>query len=170
MKFYANGATGLGFRAELLFLTEHQINATNNKVRPITDCGGHVETLGGAITMMHMVSNETESKMYDCYWLIRPPSSYFRMKTHMSLRVAIFENMAPRSELIIRKGMTSDRSTLDVVKSSLTDPMKFYVASLADGFYVSFRGVFNANSKLALVYTAFSLMGKREPFLGCSDC
>lgn len=145
-------------------MSENQLNGTRNKMRPITDCGGHVETLGGAITMMHMVSNETESKVYDCYWLIRPPSSYFRMKTHMSLRVAIFENLAQRSELIIRKGMTSDRPALDVLKSPLTDPMKNYVASLAAGFYVSFRGEFIVNSKLALVYTAFSLMGKREHF------
>lgn len=91
IKFYANGGTGYGFNGEILFLTNDQL--VNNATKPYTDCGGYVENLGGAITMMDMVEKSMAPKMYDCYWLIRPPDSYLHLKTHMSLRVDVFQNM-----------------------------------------------------------------------------
>ena len=56
-----------------------------------TDCGGNVENMGGAITMMNMV--ETGAKTYDCVWLIRPPKNYLHLRTHLYLKVATFRDM-----------------------------------------------------------------------------
>jgi hypothetical protein len=57
------------------------------------DCGGYVGELGGAITMMNMVDNETDTKLFDCIWLIRPPNTYLHLKTHLSLRVAKLDKL-----------------------------------------------------------------------------
>lgn len=69
------------------------VSALDQSLRPITDCGGFVENIGGAITMMRMLSeNEsTATKTYDCVWVIKPPNSYLHLKTHLSLRVDSFE-------------------------------------------------------------------------------
>lgn len=65
IRFYANGGTGLGYKAFYSFVVGH---AFDKSVQPITDCGGYVENLGGAITMMDMVGEGV--KTYDCVWLI----------------------------------------------------------------------------------------------------
>lgn len=89
IRFFANGGTGLGYRANIAFLSGEQ--ALDNFTRPHTDCGGYVETLGGAITMMDMINNGSEPQWYNCIWLIRPPSTYLNLKTHLSLRIDAFE-------------------------------------------------------------------------------
>lgn len=86
----ASGGTGLGFRANIRFLTLAQLNQT---AKPSTDCGGLVESFGGAITMMNMVSNTSEPKLFDCIWLIKPPNNYMHLKTHLLVRIDTFENM-----------------------------------------------------------------------------
>lgn len=93
LRFNANGATGMGYRALVHFVTESQLNDV--QLRPDTNCGGHVEMMGGAITMMNMVSNDTGTapRLYDCIWLIRPPVIYSHLKTHISLRVDSFDRM-----------------------------------------------------------------------------
>lgn len=91
IRFNANGATGMGYRAVINFVEESQIDDV--EIRPDTNCGGHVELMGGAITMMNMVSNDTEPRTYDCVWLIRPPVSYSHLKTHISLRVDSFNKL-----------------------------------------------------------------------------
>lgn len=58
---------------------------------PVSDCGGMVEDLGGAITMMNMAAPGT-TRNFDCIWLLRPSSSY-TFETHISVRVAQFEEM-----------------------------------------------------------------------------
>ncbi|KAJ9595457.1 hypothetical protein L9F63_013368, partial [Diploptera punctata] len=88
VRFYANGGTGLGYKAVYSFITE---NFHENVVVPITDCGGYVENMGGAITMMNMV--EQGIKTYDCIWLIRPPKNYLHLRTHLYLKVATFRDM-----------------------------------------------------------------------------
>lgn len=57
------------------------------------DCGGFVENLGGAITMMNMVERGGSIKSYDCIWLIRPPNNFYHLKTHIYLKVATFLDM-----------------------------------------------------------------------------
>lgn len=84
IRFYANGGTGLGYKATIGHLYDKAI-------QPITDCGGYVENLGGAITMMDMAGHGT--KTFDCIWLIRPPKVYLHMKTHMYLKVVTFADM-----------------------------------------------------------------------------
>lgn len=91
LRFNANGATGMGYRAIVHFLTTYQLNDT--QIKPDINCGGHVEMMGGAITMMNMVSNDTAPRFYDCIWLIRPPIIYSHLKTHISLRVDSFDKL-----------------------------------------------------------------------------
>lgn len=159
IRFMANGGTGLGFKAEIRYLTEDV--ALDPALRPVTDCGGLVETYGGAITMMKMVVNETEPKLFDCVWLIRPPSSYMHLKTHLMIRVETFERMAGVSELIIRQGITSDKPELQ----RITNPTKGFngtswIVPLTTGFYVSLKGVFGAQSRLAIIYAVYSYMSE----------
>lgn len=93
IRFYANGGTGLGYKAFYSFVFGHLLDKT---VQPITDCGGYVENLGGAITMMDMVGQGV--KTYDCVWLIRPPKNFLHMKTHMYLKVVTFADMGQSGE------------------------------------------------------------------------
>lgn len=91
IRFYANGGTGLGYKAFYSFVIGHSLDKS---VKPITDCGGYVENLGGAITMMDMVGEGV--KTYDCVWLIRPPKNFLHLKTHMYLKVVTFADMGER--------------------------------------------------------------------------
>lgn len=105
MRFYANGGAALRYRAAVDFLpgsaqlTAAQSNGAQDTVgwvRPITECGGRVDTLGGAITMMNMVANQTERVRYDCVWLVRPSSRYLNAMPYLSLRVDAFEGFGKR--------------------------------------------------------------------------
>lgn len=162
IRFYANGGTGFGYRATINFVSNKI--TTDSEMMPSFDCGGLVESLGGAITMLKMMGDNTSvSKMYDCVWIIKPPNSYLHLKTHLSLRVYIFEKMLSPSELVIRQGLTSDRNMVEMLTS--TDAFnpstsKTFVVPLSSGFYVSLRGTFGPDSKLAIIYTAFSYMGE----------
>lgn len=162
IRFYANGGTGPGYKAKVTFLFENELK---DLIIPVTDCGGVVETLGGAITMMKMLSNEIETRLYDCIWLIKPPNSFHHLKTHVSLRIEKFEKMSGQSELVIRQGLTSDSMELEILKLTSQNNTvivpKTYVVPLKAGFYVSLKGAFNQKSNLAIVYTAFSYMGKK---------
>ncbi|XP_025162221.1 uncharacterized protein LOC105191269 isoform X2 [Harpegnathos saltator] len=157
IRFYANGGTGLGYKAFYSFVIGH---AFDKSVQPITDCGGYVENLGGAITMMNMVGQGV--KTYDCVWLIRPPKNFLHMKTHMYLKVVAFADMAGNTELIIKEGPTSALMALEVIRhpaSQLQPPRhREHVASVSSGFHVSLRGTFGPSSHLAIAYAAFSYM------------
>ncbi|XP_063931591.1 uncharacterized protein LOC135143609 isoform X3 [Zophobas morio] len=85
IRFYANGATNLGFRAYYSFILG---NGTGGELTPDIDCGGQVGNLGGAITMMDMVHEGLKS--FDCIWLIKPPETYLHMKTHLYVKVFSF--------------------------------------------------------------------------------
>lgn len=95
IRFYANGGTGLGYKAFYSFVIGHPLDKS---VQPITDCGGYVENLGGTITMLDMVGEGV--KTYDCVWLIRPPKNFLHMKTHMYLKVITFADMGKRRRVI----------------------------------------------------------------------
>lgn len=88
IRFYANGGASLGYKAFYSFVIGHTYDKS---IQPITDCGGYVENLGGAITMMNMVDQGV--KTYDCVWLIRPPKNFLHMKTHIYLKVVDFADM-----------------------------------------------------------------------------
>jgi len=90
IRFYANGGTGLGYKAFYSFVIGHAYDES----QPITDCGGYVENLGGAITMINMVGQG--AKTYDCVWLIRPPRNFLHMKRHMYLKIVTFADMGKR--------------------------------------------------------------------------
>ncbi|KAJ8676023.1 hypothetical protein QAD02_011809, partial [Eretmocerus hayati] len=155
LRFYANGGTGLGYKAFYSFVPAHQSDS-----RPVTDCGGYVENLGGTITMLDMVSEGV--KTYDCIWLIRPPKNFLHMKTHMYLKVITFAEMSGNTELIVRQGPTSASLPLEALRypvSQLQPPrVREHVAPIMSGFYVSLRGTFGPNSRLAIAYAAFSYM------------
>ena len=54
---------------------------------PITDCGGLVDDYGGVITMNNMTS-PTETKLFDCIWLIKPIQEYQQtQKSHLLVRI-----------------------------------------------------------------------------------
>lgn len=183
IRFYANGGTGLGYKAFYSFVIGHPLDKS---VKPITDCGGYVENLGGAITMIDMVGEGV--KTYDCVWLIRPPKSFLHMKTHMYLKVVTFEDMgepeefrfpflaftsklirrcftAGNTELVVRQGPTSALLPLEILRhpaSQLQPPRhREHVAPVTSGFHVSLRGTFGPSSHLAISYAAFSYMGER---------
>ena len=43
--------------------------------------------------MMNMITNNSDIKIYDCVWLIKPPDSFQQLKTHLSLKVHTFKDM-----------------------------------------------------------------------------
>ncbi|XP_017760351.1 PREDICTED: uncharacterized protein LOC108550935 isoform X1 [Eufriesea mexicana] len=157
IRFYANGGTGLGYKAFYSFVIGHPLDKT---VKPITDCGGYVENLGGAITMIDMVGEGV--KTYDCVWLIRPPKNFLHMKTHMYLKVVTFEDMAGNTELVVKQGPTSALLPLEILRhpASQVQPPRHreHLAPVTSGFHVSLRGTFGPSSHLAISYAAFSYM------------
>ncbi|XP_069689254.1 uncharacterized protein Culd isoform X2 [Periplaneta americana] len=157
VRFYANGGTGSGFKAIYSFVTE---NFQESAIIPVTDCGGYVENLGGAITMMNMVQHGV--KTYDCVWLIRPPKNYLHLRTHLLLKVATFKDMAGSTELQVLQGQTSETPILEILRHpaahAQSSSHREHVVPINVGFYVSLRGTFGPHSRLAIVYTAFSYM------------
>lgn len=119
------------------------------------DCGGYVEGLGGAITMMNMTEGTEETQFYDCIWIIRPSNKYFHMKTHESLELAIFSHMQNSSQLTIQRGQFSNGELLASFTESDVEKRNTFTTTISDGFYVHLRGNFTRNSSLALVYTVF---------------
>lgn len=93
VRFYANGAAdALRYRAEVDFLRPNRLGIDDDGiVQPVTECGGNVDTLGGAITMMNMVANDSRSVRYDCVWVIRPSRRYLNTKPNLSFRVSVFD-------------------------------------------------------------------------------
>lgn len=67
---------------------------------------------------------------------------------------------------MMRDGLTSVASLLQQyefpIDKSIEKPFQSFVTELNSGFYIAFRGVFNAESRLAIVYTSFSYMGKNN--------
>ncbi|XP_014211178.1 uncharacterized protein LOC106641309 isoform X2 [Copidosoma floridanum] len=157
IRFYANGGTGLGYKAFYSFVLGQTYDKHNH---PVTDCGGYVDNLGGTITMMDMVGEGV--KTYDCVWLIRPPKNFLHMKTHMYLKVITFAEMAGNTELIIKQGPTSALMPLEILRhpvSQLQPPkLLSHIAPITSGFHVSLRGSFGPNSRLAIAYATFSYM------------
>ncbi|XP_066589069.1 uncharacterized protein Culd isoform X2 [Prorops nasuta] len=157
IRFYANGGTGLGYKAFYSFVIGHHYD---KPIQPITDCGGYVENLGGAITMMDMVGQGV--KTYDCVWLIRPPKNFLHMKTHMYLKVIAFAEMAGTTELTIKQGPTSTLLPLEILRHPATysqnQRLREHVTPVTSGFHVSLRGTFGSTSHLAIAYAAFSYM------------
>ncbi|XP_041770503.1 uncharacterized protein LOC121592782 isoform X1 [Anopheles merus] len=156
IRFYANGGSALGYRALVSFL--HATSASDVALHPNTNCGGVVENIGGAITMMKMLNNANESRIYDCVWLIKPPNTYAHLKTHLSLKVDTFEKLGPHSMLTIIQGTTSDGTVLSVTKADSALVRKDLVVPLTSGFYVHLRASFGHLSRLALVYSGFSYL------------
>uniref|UniRef100_A0A0C9RJQ6 NETO1_1 protein n=1 Tax=Fopius arisanus TaxID=64838 RepID=A0A0C9RJQ6_9HYME len=156
IRFYANGGTGLGYKAFYSYVIGHLYE---NSVQPITDCGGYVENLGGTITMMDMVNQGV--KTYDCVWLIRPPKNFLHMKTHMYIKVITFANMAGSTELIIRQGPTSALLPLEILRHPGQVQLartREHIAPITSGFHVSLRGAFSSTSRVAIAYAAFGYM------------
>lgn len=157
IRFYANGGSDIGYKADVSALMEKDIS--NADLRAKTGCGGMVDSVGGAITMMHMMVDQSSKagELFDCIWIIRPAVGYL-MKTHVSLKVETFDKMASKSEIIILQGTTSDRPVLERLESSNLKSVssRSLVVPITSGFYVRFRGKFNYESRLAIVFTAFS--------------
>ncbi|XP_017769077.1 PREDICTED: uncharacterized protein LOC108557170 isoform X2 [Nicrophorus vespilloides] len=155
IRFYANGGSNLGFKASYMFLLGEYDNST---LKPDTDCGGYVDNLGGGITMMDMIQENT--KAYDCFWIIRPPESYMHLKTQVYLKVILFSKFAGSTELVIRQGMTSNEPIVEVlrypVSHYIVSKQKEHVAPIAQGFYVSLKGIFRPESRIAIIYSAFN--------------
>ncbi|XP_013112094.2 uncharacterized protein LOC106090460 isoform X1 [Stomoxys calcitrans] len=157
LQFRGNGGTSAGFRAEVTFVTPTQLK--EDRLLPFTDCGGLVAGPGGAITMMNMIENATDVRLFDCIWIIKPSSNYMMMKTHISLRVEEFHSMASRSDLTIRQGTTSDSPQIeDVVWPNNGMSKESHVVPVLTGYYIRLRGVFGMSSKLAIVYSVFNYL------------
>ncbi|XP_017109937.2 uncharacterized protein Culd isoform X1 [Drosophila bipectinata] len=157
LQFRGNAATGVGFRAEVSFVSSKQLK--DERLVPYTDCGGMVTGPGGAITMMNMIENATDVRLFDCIWIIKPGNNYMMMKTHISLRVEDFYGMAARSELTIRQGTTSDAVEIENVMWPNNGLSKeSHIAPILTGYYIRLRGVFGMSSKLAIVYSVFNYL------------
>ncbi|XP_034484194.1 uncharacterized protein LOC117789213 isoform X2 [Drosophila innubila] len=157
LQFRGNSATGVGFRAEVSFVSSKQLK--DERLVPYTDCGGMVTGPGGAITMMNMIENATDVRLFDCIWIIKPGNNYMMMKTHISLRVDEFYGMAARSELTIRQGTTSDATEIETVMWPNNGLSKeSHIAPILTGYYIRLRGVFGMSSKLAIVYSVFNYL------------
>lgn len=116
---------------------------------------------GGAITMMNMIENATDVRLFDCIWIIKPGNNYMMMKTHISLRVDDFYGMAARSELTIRQGTTSDAPEIENVMWPNNGLSKEnHIAPILTGYYIRLRGVFGMSSKLAIVYSVFNYLSE----------
>ncbi|KAH8365913.1 hypothetical protein KR093_007304 [Drosophila rubida] len=157
LQFRGNSATGVGFRAEVSFVSSKQLK--DERLVPYTDCGGMVTGPGGAITMMNMIENATDVRLFDCIWIIKPGNNYMMMKTHISLRVDDFYGMASRSELTIRQGTTSDATEIETIMWPNNGLSKeSHIAPILTGYYIRLRGVFGMSSKLAIVYSVFNYL------------
>lgn len=171
IRFCANSGSDVGYKAKASFLTIEQSKSFELKAR--IGCGGLVESVGGAITMMKMVTpnvNDTDTEaLFDCIWLIRPAQGYMHQKTHISLKVETFEKMASKSEITILQGTTSNRPVLETIESSSVGSVssRNLIVPITSGFYVRLRGKFGVESRLAIVYTAFSYASK---LIGIYDC
>lgn len=143
-----------GFRAKYTFVNYPEKYWFN---KPSTDCGGAVEDFGGAITMMNMASPGA-TRNFDCIWLVRPSSTY-AFESHVSVRVAQFEEMGPESSLEIRQGLTSLSYLLESLNGhqSHKGPQgQEYITPANVGFYIRLQGTFSNKSRVAIVYSTFS--------------
>lgn len=184
IRFSARGDTGLGYRGKIKTLSNTEIFERKNRS---THCGGLVEIFGGAITMMNMIDEGIEPQLYDCIWIIKPPISYMLLKTHLLVRVDTFKEMgkydftkwkkinidsnifffvfaysAGKSVIEIREGVASTNALLQKIEWT-NDSVETYenlITTKTNGFYISFSGLFDSRSKFAIVFTAFSYMGK----------
>lgn len=100
IRFSAKGDTGLGYRGQIRYLTQADRNKTVDRS---TQCGGLVESFGGAITMMNMVGNNSDKQYFDCIWVIKPPNSYMHLKMHLLLRIDSFDKMGENDEQLARR-------------------------------------------------------------------
>ena len=158
IRFNANGGSDMGYKAKVWFISA--LDLTDMAVAQ-TNCGGLVDTIGGVITMMNMSGkefNESSSALYDCIWIIKPPEAYLQIKSHISIKVENFEEMASDSEIQIHQGITSDKPMIELLRSSEGGAVasRNLIAPLSAGFYVRLRGRFNSKSRLAIVYAIFS--------------
>lgn len=82
---------------------------------------------------------------------------------------------ADESSVVLRDGTTSvspllkeyswSFEMLDNNQLTTEKPFQSFVTTLSSGFYVAFKGVFSPDARFAIVYTAFSYMGKVENLL-----
>ncbi|CAG9865067.1 unnamed protein product [Phyllotreta striolata] len=155
VRFYANGATNLGFKAAYSFVLG---NIHDSAFKPYIGCGGNVNNLGGGITMMNMVTKGTT--LFDCVWIVKPPENLRHRKTHLYVKVATFLEFAGTTELTIRQGVTSNQPSVEILRH----PMVHYgnskqvehVVPINQGFYIRLRGIFTPKSQLAILYAAFN--------------
>ncbi|XP_030768359.1 uncharacterized protein LOC115891900 [Sitophilus oryzae] len=155
IRFYANGATNLGFKASYSFM----LGSLDAKAfEPNLGCGGEINNLGGGITMMDMVSDKPE--FFDCIWIIRPPVHFLHRKTHLYVKVANFSDFAGMTEMVLRQGLTSSEPAVEVFRYPLSRfnamDEKEHVVPINQGFYINLRGLFKPQSRVALVYAAFN--------------
>lgn len=135
-----------------------------------------MDNLGGAITMINMVSES-----YDCFWIIKPPKTFFHRHTHLYLKIVEFSDFGKLylkhlkmitnvtyfeegndTQLVIHNGLTSTSELVEILKPD--DPNfqldKEYIVLIKQGFYLRFSGTFNKGSRLIIAYSAFGLNGK----------
>ncbi|UYV76310.1 hypothetical protein LAZ67_13003317 [Cordylochernes scorpioides] len=87
LKFRANDENASpGFKAKYTFLPGRSSTGSGGSLQASTDCGGNVDDLGGAITMMNMAAGG----LYDCVWLLYPRAG---SSASVAVRLAQFEEM-----------------------------------------------------------------------------
>ncbi|CAG9831123.1 unnamed protein product [Diabrotica balteata] len=155
VRFYANGASHLGFKASYSFILG---NIEDSAFKPHIGCGGNVNNLGGGITMMNMVTEGTT--LFDCVWIVKPPESLRHRKTHLYVKVATFLDFAGTTELTIKQGITSNQPSVEVLRNPMahygTSKQVEHVVPINQGFYIRLRGMFTSKSNLAIIYAAFN--------------
>lgn len=123
-----------------------------------------MDNLGGAITMMNMLKENT--KAYDCFWIIRPPDNFLHLKTQIYVKITTFSDFAGPTELTLRQGMTSKEPVVEALRHPSSHfamaKQREHVVSIKQGFYISLKGLFRPESRLAIVYSAFNYKGTSQ--------
>ncbi|CAH1100680.1 unnamed protein product [Psylliodes chrysocephalus] len=164
IRFYANGASHLGFKASYSFILG---NIHDSAFKPHIGCGGNVNNLGGGITMMNMVTKGTA--LFDCVWIVKPPENFRHRKTHLYVKIVTFLEFAGTTELTIRQGATSNQPSVETLRHPAahfgSSKQVEHIVPINQGFYIRLRGIFTPKSQLAIIYAAFNYKGKVENIL-----
>lgn len=75
----------------------------------------------------------------------------------IDLRIRII--LVGNTQLIMREGLTSEGYLLGNITYLSNLKIKEHIVAINEGIYVSLTGAFDSNSKLEIVYAAFSYKG-----------
>lgn len=83
--------------------------------------------------------------------------------THFYLQFNVYKFSDNDTELVVREGVTSTEEPIEALRMSNLSldhtQARQYITPITRGFYISLKGVIKPESKLVVVYSAFSYKG-----------